>query len=90
MANEIIFKVTESLDGGYEAKAVGHSIYTQCDEYSELATTLRDAVRCHFEQDNMPSAIRIHLLEDEIIAEYDDGLPAIVRINRMKDEVLAE
>ena len=28
MVNEIIFTITESLDGGYEANAVGYSIYT--------------------------------------------------------------
>ena len=60
MANEIIFTVTESLDGGYEAEAVGHSIYTQCDEYEELSETLRDAVRCHFDEDQIPSLIHIH------------------------------
>ena len=68
MVNEIIFIVTESLDGGYEAKAVGHSIYTQCDEYKELPVLLRDAVKCHFDEDNMPSFIRIHMVKDMVIA----------------------
>ena len=68
MLSEIIFMVTESLDGGYEAKAVGHSIYAQCDEYSQLQEELRDAVKCHFDEDNMPSLIRIHLVKDEVIA----------------------
>ena len=68
MLNEIIFTVTESLDGGYEAKAIGHSIYTQCDEYGQLQETLRDAVKCHFDEDKMPSLIRIYLVKDEIIA----------------------
>ena len=68
MANEIIFTVTESLDGGYEAQAVGHSIYTQCDEYKELPAILRDAVKCHFNQAEQPSLIRIHLVKDEVIA----------------------
>jgi len=68
MINEIIFTVKESLDGGYEAQAVGHSIYTQCDEYEELADILRDAVKCHFEETEMPSLIRIHLVKDEVIA----------------------
>jgi len=49
MINEIIFTIVESLDGGYEAQTVGHSIYTQCDEYSELPSMLRDAVKCHFD-----------------------------------------
>ena len=68
MADEIIFTVTESYDGGYEAKAVGHSIYTQCDDYNELSTVLRDAVKCHFDEVNMPSLIRIYLVKDEVIA----------------------
>jgi len=68
MANEIIFTVTESLDGGYEAKAVGHSIYTQCDEYEELLEMLRDAVKCHFDEDKLPSLIHVHYIKSEIIA----------------------
>ena len=68
MVKEIIFTVTESLDGGYEAKAAGHSIYTQCDEYHELSEVLRDAVKCHFDEDELPSLIRIHLVKDEVIA----------------------
>jgi len=67
MSNEIVFKVVESLDGGYEAKAIGHSIFTQCDEYDELPAMLRDAVKCHFSQDEMPTSIRIHLVEDKVV-----------------------
>jgi len=68
MKNEIIFTVNESLDGGYEAQAVGHSIYTQCDEYEELPSMLRDAVKCHFDSSELPALIRIHLVKDEVIA----------------------
>ena len=68
MTNEIIFTVVESLDGGYEAQAVGYSIYTQCDDYQELYSILRDAVKCHFDPTELPSLIRIHLVKDEIIA----------------------
>jgi len=68
MMNEIIFTVVESLDGGYEAQAVGHSIYTQCDEYGELPSILRDAVKCHFDPSELPTLIRIHLVKDEVIA----------------------
>ena len=66
--NELIFIVTESIDGGYEAKAVGHSIYTQCDNYNELSEILRDAVKCHFNENELPSFIRIHMVKDEVIA----------------------
>jgi hypothetical protein len=66
--SELIFVVTESFDGGYEAKAVGHSIYTQCDSYNELSGILRDAVKCHFNENELPSLIRIHMVKDEVIA----------------------
>ena len=57
--NELIFIVTESFDGGYEAKAIGHSIYTQCDNYNELPEILRDAVKCHFNENEFLSLIHV-------------------------------
>ena len=68
MSNEIIFTVTESLDGGYEAQAIGHSIFTQSDSYAELSETLRDAVKCHFDEGQAPALIRMHFVRDEVIA----------------------
>jgi hypothetical protein len=46
--SEIIFAVAESPEGGYEARALGHPIFTQADTLEELKTMLRDAVACHF------------------------------------------
>ena len=68
MINEIIFSVKESFDGGYEAQAVGYSIYTQCEDYDDLSEKLRDAVKCHFDDENMPSLIRMYLVKDEVIS----------------------
>ena len=36
MEREVIFLVEESLEGGYEAKALGHSIYTEADSLEQL------------------------------------------------------
>ena len=48
MANsEIIFSVEESPEGGYEAQALGHDIFTQGETMEELREMVRDAVRCH-------------------------------------------
>jgi hypothetical protein len=47
---EIIFSVEESPEGGYEAKALGHPIFTQADTLDELRVMIRDAVRCHFDE----------------------------------------
>ena len=68
MFNEIIFSISESLDGGFEAQAVGYSIYTQCETYDELADTLRDAVKCHFDEGQVPSLIRMHFVRSEVVA----------------------
>lgn len=65
--SEIIFAVEESPEGGYEARALGHSIYTQGDTWDELREMVRDAVRCHFDEGTGPRMIRIHLVKDEVI-----------------------
>lgn len=68
MATEIIFVVEESSEGGYEARALGHSIFTEADDYEQLKQMVLDAVRCHFEPAEMPALIRLHLTRDEVIA----------------------
>ena len=34
--SEIVFEVWESLEGGYEACAMGHSIFTEADDWEHL------------------------------------------------------
>ena len=65
--SEIIFAVQESPEGGFEARALGFSIFTQADSLEELKTAIRDAVSCHFDVDNKPSVIRLHIVKDEVI-----------------------
>ena len=62
--NEIVFTVQESPEGGYEARALGHSIFTQAHSIDELKTMIRNAVSCHFENDDKPSVIRLKIAED--------------------------
>ncbi len=66
-ASEIIFSVQESPEGGYEARALGFSIFTQADTLDELKVKIRDAVACHFENGDKPSVIRLHRVKDEVI-----------------------
>ncbi len=67
MDSEIIFLVNESPEGGYEAKAVTHSIYTEADTLEELRTMIKDAVECHFGDQDRPGIIRLHFVKEEII-----------------------
>lgn len=60
MDSEIIFVVEESAEGGYEAKALGHSIFTETDSVEGLRAAVKDAVACHFEDADRPKIIRLH------------------------------
>ena len=64
---EIIFIVEESLDGGYEAKAAGYSIFTEGETVEELKKNIAEAVRCHFEEQDLPSLISLRFQREEVI-----------------------
>ncbi|MGH7213564.1 MAG: 2-oxoisovalerate dehydrogenase [Tepidisphaeraceae bacterium] len=61
--------MTEDEAGGYNARAVGASIFTQAETREELERMVRDAVRCHFEpEETAPKLIHLHYVHDEVIA----------------------
>ena len=69
---EIVFLVEEDPDGGYTARAVGEAIFTEADDAQSLREKVRDAVCCHFpDEQARPKAIRLHLARDEVIALRD-------------------
>ncbi len=65
---EIIFEVIESDDGGFEARALGFSIFTQGEDWDDLKKMAREAVQCHFDGQSTPKVIRLHQVRDEVIA----------------------
>jgi hypothetical protein len=66
---EIIFEVSEDeSEGGYNAKALGHSIFTQADSWDELKQNVREAVLCHFDEGKAPPVIRLHRVVDEVLS----------------------
>ena len=66
--NEIFFLVEEATDGGYTARAIGESIFTEAETLQELKVNVREAVHCHFDEANLPKIIRLHLVKEEILA----------------------
>lgn len=66
--NEIIFLVEEDVENGYNAKALGESIFTQGADLDELRSNIRDAVDCHYEPDAKPKVIRLHFVTEEVLA----------------------
>ncbi len=67
MNKEIIVLVEEGAEGGYTAKALGHSIFTEGESFDELKKNIREAIDCHFEGSDKPSMIRLHYVKDEVI-----------------------
>ncbi len=65
---EIVFLVEDDPEGGYLARALGESIFTQADDLESLKEMIRDAVDCHFTEEQKPKVIRLHIVRDEVIA----------------------
>lgn len=66
--HELIFLIEEAPEGGYTARALGESIFTEAEDLDELRANVRDAVRCHFEDGNAPKIIRLHFVREEVLA----------------------
>ena len=66
--NEVIFLVEEAPEGGYTARALDVSIFTEADDMESLHEMVRDAVRCHFDESERPKVIRLHFVREEVIA----------------------
>ena len=64
---EVFFLVEESIGDGYTARALGISIFTQAESLEEITEMVKDAVECHF-NDNNKKIIRLHIVREEIIA----------------------
>lgn len=66
--HEIIFIVSDSPEGGFEARALGEAIFTEADTLDELRAMVRDAVECHFDEAERPRIIRLHFVREEVLA----------------------
>jgi predicted RNase H-like HicB family nuclease len=66
---EIIFVVEKDPESGYNARALGHSIITQGETLEELKNNIKDALRCHFDNEkDIPQIIRLHMVTEEVFA----------------------
>ena len=66
---ELIFEVTEDLEGGYVARGLGVGIHTQGETVEELKEMVRDAIDCYFEDgEERPVLVRLHFVRDEVLA----------------------
>jgi hypothetical protein len=69
MMSEIVFLVEDAPEGGYTARALGESIFTEADTWETLKQNIRDAVACHYDDpSSAPKVIRLHWVKDEVLA----------------------
>ena len=66
--NEVVFVVEQAPEGGYTARALGVSIFTEADTEAQLRVAVQDAVHCHFDEGKSPKVIRLHFVRDELLA----------------------
>lgn len=67
MDSELIFLVEEADEGGYQARALGESIYTQGDSMDELRKNVKEAVITHFDEGKHPKVVRLHYVKEELL-----------------------
>ncbi len=65
---ELIFLVEEAPEGGFTARALGVSIFTEAETWSELQASIREAVLCHFDDGEAPPILRLHFVREEVVA----------------------
>ena len=67
---ELIFEVSEDeLEGGYTARALGYSIFTEADTIDELRDNVREATDAFFDETmETPKVIRLPFVRDELLA----------------------
>lgn len=64
---EIVFSVTQECGGGYVAECLSHDIFTEGDTWEDLRSNVREAVSAFFFDQAKPSAVRLHLVRDELL-----------------------
>lgn len=65
--SELIYVVEQAPEGGYVARALSASIFTEADSLEELRHNVREATECHFNEGRQPRMIRLHFVREEVL-----------------------
>lgn len=58
---ELIFEVRDADEGGFYAGGLGHSIFTQGENWEDLRSNVLEAASLHFEDSEVqPELIQLH------------------------------
>ena len=65
---DLIFEVRDGEEGGFCARALGQSIFTEAETWDELRTNVLEATSLHFEDaPARPRVLQLHYVKDELI-----------------------
>ncbi len=65
---DLIFEIHDAEEGGFYARAFGHGIFTEAENWDELRANVIEAVSLHFEDaSTRPRLVRMHYVKDELI-----------------------
>jgi hypothetical protein len=63
---ELIFEIRDAEEGGFYARVLGHSIFTEAETWDELRANVLEAVSQHFEDaTTRPRLVQMHYVKDE-------------------------
>ena len=63
---ELIFEVRDAQEGGYCARALGHPIFTQAENWEELRANVLEATAVHFEESSVhPRLVQLHYVKGD-------------------------
>ena len=65
---ELVFLIEAAPEGGFTARALGASIFTEADDRGTLKKQVLDALGTHFEPDKRPRLVCLHFVQDEVVA----------------------
>lgn len=65
---ELIVEVRDAEEGGYYARVLGHSVFTEAETWEELRENVREAVALQFEEEaERPQVITLRYVKDELL-----------------------
>jgi predicted RNase H-like HicB family nuclease len=59
--SELIFEITQEEDGGFCARAMTESIFTQGDTWEELRANVKDALEAFYFDSTLPDSVQLRL-----------------------------
>lgn len=67
LATEVTFVVECCPEGGFTARAVGHSVFAEGETLDRLKADILSAVACHFSEENAPALIRFWVGGEQVV-----------------------